>query len=213
MEKREYFKEALSDFTYDMACGGAIRHMTDKGYSVRQIVEQLDFPAPYEKVQKTVYRYLCDKGILLCERPKNDRLPQKTEYVRDYDAYGRVSFRMVRKEEDEKKKMEWKEEIFPKEGTFTDYLKKKVLENGEEFSYISCDFGLWDTEKKKCLKVLNERQREYIEDIPWERKRMYHRLDSNMQEIMSVLYQKGIYEGESIFLKEMLSVQIRHKDV
>lgn len=203
-EKKDYFKEALSDFTYDMACGGAIRHLSDLGYSVKQIVERLDFPTSYAKVQQTVYRHLCDSRILLCERPKYTILPQKATYVRDYDAYGRVSFRMVREETDEKKKIEWREEIFLKEGRkdVADFLKERVLENGEAFSYISCDFGLWDEKKRESLKVLSEGQREYIEDIPWEKRRMYHRLDSNMQKIVSKLYQEGVYSGECVFLKE-----------
>lgn len=41
MEEQKYFKQAISNFTYEAACGGAIRHLADLGYSVRKIMEQL----------------------------------------------------------------------------------------------------------------------------------------------------------------------------
>ena len=44
MAEQEYFKNALSDFTYEAASGGAIRHLADLGYTVKQICEQLSFP-------------------------------------------------------------------------------------------------------------------------------------------------------------------------
>ena len=34
MSENRYFQKALSDFTYDAASGGAIRHLTDTGYTV-----------------------------------------------------------------------------------------------------------------------------------------------------------------------------------
>lgn len=51
MGEQDYFKNALSNFTYDVACGGAIRHKADTGDTVRKIANELDFPMPYEKVR------------------------------------------------------------------------------------------------------------------------------------------------------------------
>ncbi|MDD2978380.1 MAG: hypothetical protein PHN80_00265 [Hespellia sp.] len=51
------------------------------------------------------------------------------------------------------------------------------------------------------LQVLEERQREYILGLPWERKLVYHRLDERMQEIVRRLYESGKYDGCCYFLK------------
>lgn len=49
MAEQEYFKSALSDFTYEAASGGAIRHLADLGYTVKQISGQLSFPTPLDR--------------------------------------------------------------------------------------------------------------------------------------------------------------------
>ena len=56
MQERKYFKKALADFALDMAGGDAIRSMTDRGYTVKQIMEQLTFPMPRERVQAVMWR-------------------------------------------------------------------------------------------------------------------------------------------------------------
>ena len=55
MQEHSYFQKALADFTQEAASGGAIRHLADMGYTVKQIMERLDFPTPYERVQKAVW--------------------------------------------------------------------------------------------------------------------------------------------------------------
>ena len=35
----KYFEAALSDFVFDVAAGGAIRHLVDRGYSVEQMMK------------------------------------------------------------------------------------------------------------------------------------------------------------------------------
>ena len=93
--EQTYFQKALSDFVYDMASGGAIRHLADLGFTVRQIQEKLDFPTPYERIQRTVWKHLLDTGVIFPERPKQGKAGEKVEYVREYDSYGRASFRRV----------------------------------------------------------------------------------------------------------------------
>ena len=63
--RQKYFDEALSDFVHDAASGGAIRHLVDLGYSLTQIMQALSYPTPRERVQKTVYRYMLESGMLL----------------------------------------------------------------------------------------------------------------------------------------------------
>lgn len=44
MGEQKFFQEALSNFTYEVACMGAIRHRADLGESVSKIHWELDFP-------------------------------------------------------------------------------------------------------------------------------------------------------------------------
>lgn len=97
MAEQEYFKSALSDFTYEAASGGAIRHLADLGYTVKQISGQLSFPTPFARVQKTVWQRLLDTGVLLMEEPGSGQGLNrgKAGYAMERDKYGRTSFRLV----------------------------------------------------------------------------------------------------------------------
>ena len=50
--ENRYFREALADFVQETAYGGAVRHLADRGYTVAQIMERLEYPAPCEKVRR-----------------------------------------------------------------------------------------------------------------------------------------------------------------
>lgn len=197
-----YFKQALSDFAYDAACGAQIRHLTDLGYCVKQIVQELDVPAPYRRVQETVTRHLRDSKVLLMEKPgSGDR--GKTEFIKEYDRYGRASFRRVIRHDMRHTGISWREYVYvpDTDGSFWEFLKRKIEENGEEFSYISCDFGLDRERTKAYLGVLDTHQREYVEGILWEAARMYHRLTPVMQAIAVRLYEQNACGGECYFEK------------
>jgi hypothetical protein len=56
-----YFEEALSNFTKDFAYGGAIRHLTDHGYSVDQIIKEFNYPISREAIEKIVNQHLAEK--------------------------------------------------------------------------------------------------------------------------------------------------------
>lgn len=204
--KQEYFQKALSDFTFDVASGGAIRHLADRGYTVSQIMKMLDFPTPFDRVQQIVWKHFLDKGIVLLREPDREAGEEKYGYVTEYDAYGRRSFRRVVVKEPSKELIRWSESRFCQdspEGLF-DFLKRKSQENGEEFSYVSCDFGLYSKRDpegyERLLEVLEPSLREYVRDIPWERKMAYHRLDERMQKIAACLFTAG-YGCKCYFMK------------
>ena len=90
-----YFRDALHNFIFEEAGGGAIRHLADRGYTARQIADALSFPMPYETVRETYTKYLLENQILLKERPEKCRKQEKVEYIREYDKYGKPSFRKV----------------------------------------------------------------------------------------------------------------------
>ena len=115
MEEQKYFKQAISNFTFEAACGGAIRHLADLGYSVKQIEEQLSYPVPYEKVQKTVWEYFLENGILLLEEPGKVKIQEKADYVKEYNKYGKASFRRVVSQKEEAGEIHFKEKHFDRD--------------------------------------------------------------------------------------------------
>lgn len=216
MEEQSFFQSALADFTYETACGGAIRHLADLGYTVRQIAEQLDFPLPYERVRRAVWQRLTDTEVILLEEPGSGRRKERAVYVREYDKFGRASFR--RTAEDAaggsgsrgaaSSAGSWRERHICGGGEASEELAEmlhaKREANGSEASYVSCDFGLTagkaPEEYGRLLAALEERQREYVEGLPWEKRRVYHRLDPRMTEILLQLYGKDCWHGVCFFL-------------
>ena len=92
-EKKGYFEAALSDFVFDVAAGGAIRHLADRGHSVEQIMDELSYPVPRAKVEKAFYRYLLESGILIKRLPDENAerqillLREKTRHRKAYAFY------------------------------------------------------------------------------------------------------------------------------
>jgi len=174
--EQTYFQKALSDFVYDVASGGAICHLTDRGYTVRQIQERLDFPTPYEIIQRTVWKHLMDTGVIFPESPEQGRAGEKVDYVREYDSYGRASFRRV-----------------------------TVREAGSKPSEpcLLCCFGLLkynDPERyEQVLGVLEQEQAEYIRGLPWSVGKVFHRPDRRMLGIYHTLERAGLSEGVCFF--------------
>lgn len=86
----KFFDKALGDFAFDVACGAAIRHLNELGYTPEQIAERLDYPISAERV-KTYVEKLAVSG----ESGEGD---EGYEIVREYDGYGRSCFVRVKKE-------------------------------------------------------------------------------------------------------------------
>ncbi|MCI9336960.1 MAG: hypothetical protein HFH93_05370 [Lachnospiraceae bacterium] len=216
MGENQYFQKALADFVRDAAYGGAVRHLTEKGYTVRQIVEQLDFPAPYEKVRCAVWEHLLDTGVILQKEPGSAGRREKATYVKEYDRHGKPTFRRLSGSCEEPEPVCWTEE-FPEmeEDAWAEGLplplESKLAENGEAYSYASCDFGRIAAKNpvqyEKMLCALGG-ERDYVEGLPWERCRVYHRLDFHMREILVSLALAGQYQGELFFLKTGNRVKI-----
>lgn len=208
MQENAYFRKALADFTFETASGGAIRHLADLGYTVKRIGEMLDYPTPYERIQRTVWEHLVGKGIIRLEEPGQGSGTQKPTYVREYDKYGKSTFRRVTESGETEKVLRWKESVIGAEEYGTAevlaLLKRKTEENGEESSYASFDFGIIagrdSGQYQKMLQLLEESRQEYILGLPWERRRVYHRLNCPMTEILVRLYETGQYEGICYFL-------------
>lgn len=206
MSEQSYFQSALSNFTHEAASGGAIRHLTDLGYTSKQIVERLDFPTPFSRVQKEVWQRLLDTGVILLEEPGNAKR-EKVSYIREYDRYGRASFRKVVEQDDRKENQEsWKKQSLcgKTQEEISELIREKIAENGESSSYIACDFGLlYKREPERfhqILQNLDTELKEYIEGLPWERQRVYHRLDGRMTKIRLLLKENEGCFGGCFFL-------------
>ncbi len=209
MGENRYFREALADFVQETAYGGAVRHLADRGYTVAQIMERLEYPAPYERVRRMVWEHLKDRGVILCDEPGSGRPRERFSYVKEYDRNGKPTFRRVPESREEPGAVSWREGILGADavawaGGLPPLLEAKLVENGAESSYASCDFGRTAAREPelygRMLDALSG-EREYVEGLPWERARVYHRLDSHMREILALLVPAGLYQGELFFVK------------
>lgn len=163
MDRPDYFRTALSSFATDVACGGAIRHLTDLGYTLEQIVARLDYPTPRSKAQRIMMEYLYEKRVLLLQEPSPAVFAQHAQFVEEQDAYGRRTFRKIYIDSDSQDKMTdktdltklsqsgkegqlqtflWKESAYDRkrDGKLTELLHRKCEENGENLCYVSCAF-------------------------------------------------------------------------
>lgn len=206
MSEQSYFQNALSNFAGEVANGGAIRHLTDLGYTVDQIAKELSFPAPVEQIRPQVWKRLLDTEVILTAEPGSE-VREKSEFVREYDQYGKASFRKVTAPQAEQTVIHWKEKelIFENKEKLRSFLEKKVVENKEDRSYAACDFGIWIKEEPKhfqdVLLSLDKVHREYVEGLPWEKKRVYHKLNPRMREILLQLSAKGLLQGDCYFME------------
>lgn len=227
MDKPEYFQSALSNFATDVACGGAVRHLTNSGCTLDQIVARLDYPTSREKAQRIMMEHLFQNRILLREEPSDALFEEQTQFVQEQDAYGRRTLRKIRvdlksqnkvtdmtgltevSQREKRAKLKdfpWREFVYDpgRDGKLTELLYRKCGENGDDDSYMSCDFTLFHVDHesqngKTPLSCLNNRQREYLAGIRWERPVLYHRLDQRMREIAGKLYEAGVYSGVCFF--------------
>ena len=160
--EHKYFNQALSDFINDAAYGGAIRHLADLGYTVEQMVKELDYPVSRERVSQTVWRYYLERGIILLEEPRKESAINKVSYVREYGKYGAVHFRRVIEQAEHPR-----------------------------IKYYPCDFGKKRRQDEKAffqeLEDLEDRDKEYILGLQWPLQRVYHAADERMDRIMGKL--------------------------
>ena len=164
MDETNYFQNALSGFTTEVACGGAVRHLTDIGYTLDQMVDRLDYPAPRAKVQRIMMAYLYESRVLLREEPSEELFAPQAQFVQEQDAYGRRSMRKVNTDYNSQTNVTdarnltrmsgrekaapsqvflWKESVYdPKrDGKLTELLHRKCEKYGETYSYVTCPFG------------------------------------------------------------------------
>lgn len=156
----EYFKKALRDFTVDFASGGAIRAMADKGYTVEEIHDKLDFPTSRERIREIVWKQYIDTGVIALEEPVKGQVKSKVTYEKVTDDYGRASYRQV------------------------------VTSGTINKEYVACDFGKMMYKDKegleKKLENLSQKDREYLTGLPWPLQKVWHVKDERIQRILDI---------------------------
>ena len=161
----KYFEKALADFAIDFASGGAIRCLADKGYTVKQIKEKLDFPLPMEKVRELVWNHYVDTQVIMLEEPDNMSFHERVTYEKVQDSYGHTSFKQV-------------------------IIKEKSNPNDKTREYVACDFGKRIYQNRKAfeesLKALNDEDKDYILGLPWPLQTVWHIRNERMSRIENV---------------------------
>jgi hypothetical protein len=193
------FRDALTNLTYDVASGDAIVHLAKQGYLLQEIKEMLDFPTSYERVQESFWKYLVAEKIIVEEKSELGKRREKVNFVTDYDSYGHKSLRRVVEYEDggDSNVDDFLKSTYTPvaDGDFADFIKELY----ESETYVSCDFGV---RKGNAFGVLSDREKLYMEGIPWKRKLVWHRIDKRMLKILPVLYEQAAYHGVLVSLKK-----------
>jgi len=93
-DNNKYFEKALGDFAFEAACGAAIRHLNELGYSAGEIAKRLDFPISEQRVRQALKKYEQDK--LTGHGPDGEY-----EIIKEFDEYGKSSYRRVKRSDAE----------------------------------------------------------------------------------------------------------------
>lgn len=182
-----YFKDALGNFTFDAACGSAIRHLANLGYTAGQIVKKLDYPASYDKVREVYTVYLLEQGILLQEEPGSEGVKERYRFVREQDAYGRASFRRVAIcGEETANERRWGSVCVQISADGAGLKKMTELYKTEDV-YVRCIFTKKGTLDQDLISCLEPGQIEYLDGIMWQKGVRYHRVNERMQDILTSL--------------------------
>ncbi len=119
-----HFAKALRNFTMDAAAGDAIRHLTDKGFTLPQIKEALTYPAPTEYIADVMWKRLVESHKVIAVTDAAGGLSGRApEIIEQRDKYGRKSFLQVQKESPE-------EEFSPED--YVQYENLLVLKHAQE---------------------------------------------------------------------------------
>ncbi len=145
---------------WDEAYGGAIRHLTDLGYSASAIKKNLTFPAPMEVISELMYRRLLETKEIILILPETPETLYQTEYVQDVNDVGRKSFRKV----------------------------ETPIGTVDPTDYVACDWGRMKYKDAQAfeefLQKLDVEDAEYIRGISWPLQTIYHKRNERIERIM-----------------------------
>ncbi len=175
---QDFFGKAMGNFMHEMSGAGAIRHMVDQGYSIRQIMERLDYPTPQCRVEETALKHMLKQGILLESLPNRESLsgvrPEqgtRTEQASEAEetminlGYRRT---VICRPYDRKQ--------------ISEAIYSRRERDGEASSYVRLPLSKLKKDRE-FLPCLSGRERDYLCGLPWKGGTVYHRLTGRMYEI------------------------------
>ena len=83
-----YFEQALQNFLSEFTTNGSIKHLVDKGLTLDQIIENMNYPASRSKVARQMYEYMVESKIII--EHIDDNYIQK-KYKKIDDIYRQIS--------------------------------------------------------------------------------------------------------------------------
>ncbi len=131
--------------------------------TVEEIEEHLSYPTPHNLVQKTVWEQLLGNGTILRQKPTGSETLRRAEFIREYNAFGKASFRRVLKEE---------------------------TVSGTPQEYVPCRFGEYTLQELQVLLKkagVADKDAAYVLGLPWEKGTLYHKKDDRICRILRKL--------------------------
>lgn len=154
-----YFEEALSNFVSDFNYGGAIRHLTDLGYSAASIKKKLKIPFDTARIQEVQYKHLLEREMFITEEQLQKR---GAIYARRLDEYPK-GMQVIRKE-------------YAPEQALRILLQMKKEHEG--VLYMDFPFGrMGEAKKQRVLDSLTGMEKSTLDRIPWRPERTFLKAD------------------------------------
>jgi DNA-binding transcriptional MerR regulator len=193
-----YFEDALSNFVQDFQYGGAIRHLTDLGYTAKEIREKLKCPFDTVRIQEIQYKYLLEQERLITE-----------EQLRDKGAIGAGRPEQLFDKASELAP-EWSDMIIDRKEYDFCSAEKILLEmyrQQKDNVYLDFPYGRMGEEKKsKVQQVLTDAEKTQLQKIPWYPKRTFLQADESWIRLSVHLNHMDVLYSTYYFLKPAITV-------
>lgn len=175
-----YFNEALHNFTSDYAYGSQIKSLYNKGFSISQIKEKLDYPVSIEKVSSYLWDYLITSNQVVFAESDIVSNPSARKYDLETDSYGRRSFRLV-------------SDDFARQNSYKDIIFHGAVNDIPNLQ--DCFIKIDGVSISSYNKGLNSKQIDYLAGFPWPKREIYMHLNERFSEIFATLHSQNMWSG------------------
>lgn len=178
-----YFNEALGNFISEYAYKEQARHLYNLGYSLKEIKDRLDYPVSLSALKDYLWEYLVSSKQIVYKREDIPEGSSKQEYVQEYDAYGRKSFRL-------------KGDVFAAK---IDYTEHPIPNNISDIPNLTeCYILINGAELVGQSESLSESFLLYLSDFSWPNCNVYLKLNKKSAEILVASCAKGFRPKEIV---------------
>lgn len=174
---RNYFNDALQNFTSDFAYKGQVRHLYTLGLSALAIKERLDYPVSYDTVKNYLWEYLVASKQVVFTLEDITTENREPAYVEEYDSFGRKTFRLVQSASSEK----------------IQYINLPMPGKFREIPDLTdCYVKFKGSDIKNFKEKLCPADCEYLEGFPWPDSVIYLKLNEKTVAIFASLFSEEI---------------------